>query len=343
MESLHNEEISFLLSQYHIRDFHDVQFIDSSHGDTDIRHNYIVDKKYVLRMNSANVMTDDRLRELNSLIRSYRSFGMQAPLFISVKENVFVLEYHGQYCYVSEYLDLPLADDVKEFCRSDLIVQRLTFVSRFAQRYKNAHLSETLSMYSLFELSPYDALLGIEEKQDNFNHLIKDLQDIGENSLADKLAEQYAQIRLQLKSVYKALPRCFFQGDENFSNLCVDAQHRIVGLFDFNMSGTEVIANYLANLAFQGNFYYTDEIMSQHSAEEILNMVISSYSKGTEVICRYYDFEPLEYQAYLLYSKIVIIFRWCDQNAFSEYLQGNQFRDKTIRLLELISAQMLQV
>lgn len=45
-----------------------VEFTDSSHGDSDIRHNYLIDRKYVLRINSAPVMTDGRLEELNRLI-----------------------------------------------------------------------------------------------------------------------------------------------------------------------------------------------------------------------------------------------------------------------------------
>ena len=44
-----------------------VEFTDSSHGDSDIRHNYLIDRKYVLRINSAPVMTDGRLEELNRL------------------------------------------------------------------------------------------------------------------------------------------------------------------------------------------------------------------------------------------------------------------------------------
>ena len=90
-----------------------MEFVDSSHGEDDVRHNYIVDKKYVLRINSAKVMTEDRLAELNSLIERYRSFGMQAPLFLKAATGQFVVEQEGKYCYLSEYLDLPLAEDVK--------------------------------------------------------------------------------------------------------------------------------------------------------------------------------------------------------------------------------------
>lgn len=69
-----------------------VEFTDSSHGDSDIRHNYLIDRKYVLRINSAPVMTDGRLEELNRLIERYREFGMHAPKFLKAKDGRFIVE-----------------------------------------------------------------------------------------------------------------------------------------------------------------------------------------------------------------------------------------------------------
>ena len=99
------------------------------------------------------------------------------------------------------------------------------------------------------------------------------------------MAQENERIRRELRSFYKELPRCVFQGDENFSNLCVDENRRISGLFDFNMSGTEVIANYLANAAL--NFFYTDEIMQSRSADEIYRMLTKAYAESTELIRKY--------------------------------------------------------
>lgn len=65
----------------------------------------------------------------------------------------------------------------------------------------------------------------------------------------------------------------------------MDENRRISGLFDFNMSGTEVIANYLANAAL--NFFYTDEIMQSRSADEIYRMLTKAYAESTELIRKY--------------------------------------------------------
>lgn len=333
---LTNGEIKQVLSYWGIHSAENVEFIDSSHGGEDIRHNYIIDRKYVLRFNSVKVMDDSRIAGLNALIRRYREFGLLAPLFYPAKDGKYTADYHRQWCYLSEYLDYPLADTAKERCRKELIAERLTLVARFAEKYRNIDLIDTVSMYSLFDLSPYDQLVGIDEKQDNFNSLAEALHQVGETALADRLTEQYEHIRSQLKAIYKELPRCVFQGDENFTNLCVDENDRIIGLFDFNMSGTEVIANYLANLAFQGNFYYTDEIMEQYGADEIFRMILESYRYSTELLRQNYSFTPQEEIAYWLYSKIVMISGYVNTAAFSEYLKQERYRHKVIQLVNLI-------
>lgn len=190
-----------------------VEFTDSSHGDSDIRHNYLIDRKYVLRINSAPVMTDGRLEELNRLIERYREFGMHAPKFLKAKDGRFIVERDGNICYLSEYLDETVADDVKDGCLEELRTQRRIFIARFAEKYRNVDLTETVSMYSIFDLSPYDKLDGLEidEKQDNFNHLTADLQKAGEYALAERLAQENESIRRELRMFYKELPRCVFQ------------------------------------------------------------------------------------------------------------------------------------
>ena len=337
-ESSQYTHVLDLLRQFDIHGAENIEFVDSSHGEDDIRHNYIIDKKYVLRINSAKVMTEKRLAELNTLIERYRSFGMKAPLYLKATTGNFVVEQDEKYCYLSEYLDYPVADDVKFRCRKDLIRQRVIFVARFAQAFKNVDLVETVSMFSIFDLSPYDQLSGlnIDEKQENLEQLVKDLKQTGYEDLAEKLNEQNEEIRSQLKPIYKDLPRCVFQGDENFSNLCVDENDQINGLFDFNMSGTEVNANYLANIAFQGNFYYEDEIMDKHTPKEILQMLMDAYHRNTELISQYYSFTEQEFFAYKLYSKIAMISAYWNTTAFAEYLKQEKYKVKIEEIIKLI-------
>lgn len=337
-ESNQYNQVLDLLQQFQIYNAEKIEFVDSSQGEDDIRHNYIIDKKYVLRLNSAKVMTEERLTELNTLIDRYRSFGMKAPLFLKAENGSFVVEHDGKNCYLSEYLDLPLAEDVKFRCREDLIRQRLVFISRFAQTFKNVDLVETVSMFSIFDLAPYDKLSGldIDEKQENLNQLVADLAQAGYAELAQKVNAKNEELRRQLKPIYKELPRCVFQGDENFSNLCVDENDRIVGLFDFNMSGTEVIANYLANNAFMGHFCYEDEILDKHTPKEVLQILLDAFHQSTALIREHYSFTKQEFSAYLLYGKIAMISAYWNTSTFAEYLKQEKYKEKIAVIIALI-------
>lgn len=203
---LNKEEIKSILDMYNISSFDAFNMIDTSHGDNDIRHNYIIDKKYVLRINSAKVMKDKRIKELITLIQQYNTFGFKAPYFISITDGTYLFEYKELYCYLSEYLDLEIADNVKEICRKELIKERVIFVSKFAQQFKNVDLIDTMSMYSLFALCPYDQFIGIDEKQENFNNLYNDLKAAKEYDLAEKLYTLNENKRNKLLSYYKELP-----------------------------------------------------------------------------------------------------------------------------------------
>lgn len=333
---LTDETIREVVRLFGVGDYDHAACIDSSHGEGDIRCNYIIDRRYVLRVNSAHVMTEVRLAELNALVARYRDFGLEAPLFLKTADDRFTVEREGMLCYLSEYLDRPLADEVKHRCREQLIEERVVLVARFAQRFKNVDLVDTLSMYSLFDLSPYDQLSGVEEKQENLEQLTAELTAAGEVELADRLTRCNEDIRRQLRAVHWMLPRCVFQGDENFSNLCVDGHDHIVGLFDFNMSGTEVIANYLANIAFQGNFFFTDGIMEARTAEEIFRMILDAYHRNTALIRQHYDFTAQELTAYRLYSGIVLLSGYCNVQAYCVYLKEEATRDKVTELLRLI-------
>ena len=337
-ESSQYNQVLDLLQLFNIHSAESIEYVDSSQGEDDIRHNYIIDKKYVLRLNSAKVMTEERLTELNTLIERYRSFGMKAPLFLKAENGSFVVEQDGNNCYLSEYLNLPLAEDVKFRCREDLIRQRLVFISRFAQTFKNVDLVETVSMFSIFDLAPYDKLSGldIDEKQENLNQLVADLAQAGYVELAQKVNAKNEELRRQLKPIYKELPRCVFQGDENFSNLCVDENDQIVGLFDFNMSGTEVIANYLANNAFMGHFCYEDEILDKHTPKEVLQILLDAFRRSTALIREHYSFTEQEFSAYLLYGKIAMISAYWNASTFGEYLKQEKYKDKIAAIIELI-------
>ena len=88
--------------------------------------------------------------------------------------------------------------------------------------------------------------------------LIEVLESLEEVDLACELRKKNTVLKKELKKIHESLPCCVFQGDEIFFNLCINGKGKICGLFDFNMAGTKVIANYLANTAFLGEFSLTE-------------------------------------------------------------------------------------
>ena len=305
-------EIKEILTQFGIPDVSDtslrtedgqeyeIRLIDTSHGADDIRLNYIIDKKWVLRFCNAPDMTEQRLTELNRLIDRYIAFGLKCPRFLTDSDGRFFHKWNGLDCYLQEYVDLPTAYELKpDPEEQERIWQEvLDSVAAFAEANRNVDLSRTMGMYSLFDLAPYDIPVGIDEKQQNFNNLCAALREIGETALEEKLQAKHAEVREKLRAVYKDLPRCVFQADENLSNVLVDENRHMAGLIDFNLAGTEVIVNQFANLG--GGF--KEEVEEPIGAEARMQYAADSYRKYQGRMLEIYHATDLEKQAMQWYS-----------------------------------------
>lgn len=335
MRPFEKETLLSLLSEYGISGFEQLEYRDSSHGEEDLRQQYIFDRKAVLRVNSAKVMNEERFSELNRLISRYNEFGIRAPYFLADGEGIFLHERDGFYVYLSEYMDAPITAEEDRW--KNLNEERLVMIASFSEKYKNVDLSNTMSMYSLFELSPYDLLIGSDEKEQNLKSLMEELLMFGEEDLAMELEKKNGRLRQSLLGVYKNLPRAVFQGDENYFNLCVDEKGHIMGIFDFNMSGTEVIANYLANNVFLDHPYFREEQFEKHDAETLVRLLWQWHREKTEIIERHYCFEEEERRAYQSYSELVTISGFPNVRAFLRYLNGEETGKKTVEILKLLA------
>lgn len=317
----------------------EIRFIDSSHGEDDVRENYILDDRWVLRVNSAPVMSDGRLADLNRLILRYRAFGLAAPLFIPLDETGrFTLRLaDGGTAYLSEYLNLPTPP---QRLPGDWYEKKLVpMVAAFAQRYRGVDVSGTYSMYSLFDLSPYDQPNGMDEKQENCLLLISDLRQAGEEALAGEIERLNDELRQRLRALYPALPRCVFQGDENRTNFCLDEQGELAGIFDFNMAGADVCVNYLANQV----MFLLDlgaETVAAGPAEAVLARMQAAEDRCLRVVREHYAFTPEEEAAYPLCQAIVRLFHWNNVCDYREGLKSPSGRQNAAALLRLAAADI---
>lgn len=328
-------EIFAELSKYGYSGYGDICLIDTSHSSDDIRLNYIIDKKWVLRFCNAPEMTETRLTELNRLIERYIQFGLQCPRFLTDQNGRFFHDWNGLICYLQEYINLPTAYEVKlEPQEEDDVWQEiLDSVAAFAEMFKNVDLSSTMGMYSLFDLAPYDIPVGKDEKQQNFENLCKALLEIGEIALAERLQAKHTMIREKIRSVYKDLPRCVFQADENLSNVLVDENHHLAGLIDFNMAGTEVIVNQFANLG--GGF--KESITEPIGANARMRYAIDCYHKYQERMIRIYHATELEKQAMKWYSWIALVAGWPQVCFFIDGLKTEMLKNEILELLALLA------
>ena len=75
-------------------DFRSVtKLYNTSRGERDIRLNYILDDRYVLKINAEGVMREQRLQEIKRLIERYRSIGVYCPAFIPTTEGTLSIQW----------------------------------------------------------------------------------------------------------------------------------------------------------------------------------------------------------------------------------------------------------
>lgn len=328
------DAIAAILRGYGVTFVHSIGLIDSSHGADDIRWNYIINKKYVLRLCNAPEMTETRMEDLNRLIGRYRAFGLRCPAFRKAKDGGFFRPWNDLLVYLSDYIDLPLAEN-KEGAEADALRDAVVrSIAGFLERYRDVDLSPTMGMYSLFDLCPFDVPEGIDEKQQNMNTLCDALRKIGQVALAEKLEAKNRAARAYLLPIYRALPHCVTQGDENFTNVLLDEQGHMAGLIDFNLAGTDVCVNLIANNA---DFNLDEMGESPIDPDKALSDALRSYRKNAEMLLGIYHATEQERAALPYYAWIAFVSMYPHVCAFVDRLKNDAARSGTLALLERIA------
>ena len=328
------DELAAILKEYGVQRPETVELYDTSHGADDIRWNFIADRRYVLRFCNAPGMDEARLEDLNGLIARYREFGLQCPLFLKAEDGLFFHRWKSLFIYLSEYVDLPIAEEAQLADPDSLRCEIVLSLARFMERYKDADLIPVMGMYSLFDLCPYDVPEGIDEKQQNLNNVCAALREIGQAALAEALAEKNRMVREYLLKVYRKLPRCVTQGDENFSNVLLDHDQHLAGLIDFNLAGTDVCVNLIAN-----NADFNLDIMHDKpiEAESVLEAALAGYRRNAAMILREYHATAAELEALPCYAWIALAAQYPYACAYIDRIGNNESRASTLALLEMIA------
>lgn len=307
---------------------------DTSHGEDDKRLNYVLDGKYVLKVNSVGAMWEERLQEIRRLIGRYRSIGVYCPDLIPTSEGALscaLTRDEKEYvCFVEEFAKYPVIGDMDHDRKE--IVEHLGIL---ASKYTGVDLSETRSMWSIIDLAPLD--VDIDEKQENTDILVKALRDRGFTELAERVDGLNNMLRERIKAVFTELPRCVYQGDLNSTNELHKDGH-FVGLIDFNMAGTEVNINVFVN---ETQSFPEEEEFDLRTVPQILAEMEREQEAGLAVILRNYSLNADEEYAMPYYKRISDLFQYPNVCSMVKWLKDESRREKCVSLITALAEKEL--
>lgn len=330
---MQREELLPLLECYGVRQFGTFREIDSSKPG-DYRLNIIIDRDYVLRINDP-VITEERLAAVDRLARRYRETGILAPRLLQNREGAYLSPCGGRVCYLSEYLDYPTLDEVRDTL--DTVQQEairrdvLSSVGRFARIFSDVDLQPVHSMWSIFDLAPLD--VDMDERQENLNDLVQALREAGAEDAARQVICFNEANRAKIEPVFRRLPRCVIQGDLNDSNLLI-ADGRFVGLIDFNMAGTEVNINCFCC---ETNSGITEEDFEKHTAAELFAEMRRLDGEALQIILEQYELNEDERSVIGNFRNLSMISQFPNVCQFRRAIKKDL--GKAVGLIDLIIGQ----
>lgn len=324
-----------ILKQYSITLKSINTLIDSSHGEEDLRIHVIINNEYVLKINTAHIISETFLRGINQLVKKYKSIDVWCPTIIENKNgNVLtsiIYESKKYLCYIEEKAPYSFykEKDIYTFKK-----YMLPHVGKLAHQYSNQDLVKHYSMWSIIDLP--SMCNGIDEKQENLNELLDVLKNNGFIELSSELSRMNLLVREKIKEKYALLPRCVYQGDLNTSNILINDKNEFVGLIDFNMYGTEVNINNFIN----ESMYYLQLEDFELSIFEIYEKAEKIFIDLCGSILKEYALNELEKQLFPYYKFITIISFYPNVQLWIKLLNENTHVHKVLELLKLYLANV---
>lgn len=329
------ERLHELLSAYDLVFDRITELIDTSRSDGDRRLNFILDRRYVLKLQDPESIWEDRLCGIARLIERYHSIGVYCPRLIRAKNGSFSVPFEAEgerfSCFVEEYAAFPICKADEQPSRRDVIVH----LGTLAARYSNVDISDIYSMWSILDLSPLDCPGGKDEKQENAEALEAALVQFGFSDLADTVRATNQRLRRTIAAQYRDLPRCVFQGDLNSSNILLD-NGRFAGLIDFNLSGTDVNINVFVN---ETNWFPEEDEFDRMTVPELVTAIGQKQNALLDVIFEQYECNSLERELLPTYRAICDLFQFPNVCAMRRWLKDPKRNEKTAALISALCAR----
>ncbi len=316
--------------------FHEITgFYDTSRGDNDRRYSYILDNRYVLKLQSSHHISEAHLQRINRLTQRYRAIGVYCPPLCPGLDGALSCPWELAgctfTCFVEEFAPYPVCEDETSPPREEVVAH----LGMLASKFSGIDLWEERSMWSIIDLSPLDD--EIDEKQENADALETALREVGLSQLADRVRQENQALRQTIAQGFRQLPRCVYQGDLNDSNLLHHNCH-FAGILDFNLAGTEVNINVFLC---ETNWFPETEDLDRDPIPTILHNIHTVQQSRLDVILANYALNDLEKQLFPYYRQIILLFQYPNVCNMIAWLQDPCRREKAAKLLQAMLEQPL--
>ena len=306
---------------------------DTSRSETDIRINFHVNKDWVIKINSKNKLTQSQFVELNKVVENYNSSGIYAPRFIKSKMGKYLYEFRFEGRLFVAWVEENAPFEVSSFndYSDEIKIEVLKKNARYMSFNSNKDLMSRWSMWSIIELPDWE--VEIDEKQQNYLLLRKELSSIKQSNIISIIDEVNQTCRNKIKEVLPHLKKCSIQGDLNASNILIK-NNEFMGLIDFNMSGKEVNINNILN---ETRYTHILSDFENLSAKQIFEKMNSYRDYLLSHVFEYYVLDNFEKSIWNEYRKIVDLFLWPNVSLWIYMIKQNFHVDKVIKLIKLIA------
>ena len=261
--------------------------INTSHGEHDFREAVFLQTEsgdnFVVKLADNDFTFPQKIQMWQSCSESYRSIGYYAPAILSSKTGDFpIVRYKGRTCvaYAEEFSKYRCDDEGgKGIASSKYRDEILIMTAKIANLYSD--YTDAPSGYCLFDcFSQSDEHDEVMDNALEWKRYAETLPTEFQPQV-QHIWKSWQDNRCALQEIYHQLPTSVFQADLNSSNILVDENGSFAGVYDFNLSGKDVLLNYLIR-----------EIGWQDDETEL-----SIIQSAIETVGKVYAFSPLEKQA----------------------------------------------
>ncbi len=309
------------------------EVIDSGHGEADLRLALVCtwpERKLVIKL-ACNGFTDEtRVTGWRDTIDAYRALGYDCPRIVEGQDGKCARRviFRGRDClvYAEEFAHGLITGREEQTDRKAWFAYREDAVELLA-RVGAARLDTAPFPAGTAILEPFAPDEQWDEVMENaleFKAIIEEKYPRFAAQFAE-IWQRYQQNKAELEQSYPDLPRSVFQADLNPTNLLLDENHRLLGLFDFNLAGRDTVVNammrefladfyedVLAHPDFRGPYYKT------FVEEPIHALATRSLRENFRLAARHYRFSPLEKRAATLIYRYLRLFWWQPVNCLRQ-------------------------